>query len=54
MAAAQAGDLPAAVQRVREAIKLQPRLGGDPAPPAPDVAPGAPAVCEALGLARDG
>ena len=48
MAAAQAGDLPTAVDRVREAIRLQPgwrellgRLDSE-------IAPGAPAVLEAL------
>ena len=48
MAAAQAGDMPTALERVREAIRLQPgwrellgRLDSE-------IAPGAPAVLEAL------
>jgi uncharacterized Ntn-hydrolase superfamily protein len=52
LALAQAGDLDGALERVRRAIELQPgwlellpRL-------APEIAPGAPAVCEALGLER--
>jgi uncharacterized Ntn-hydrolase superfamily protein len=51
LAAAQAGDLPTALERVREAIRLQPgwrelldRLDAE-------IAPGAPAVREALGEA---
>ena len=48
MAAAQAGDLPTAVDRVREAIRLQPGWRELLGRLDPEIAPGAPAVLEAL------
>ena len=48
MAAAQAGDLPTALDRVRAAIALQPRWRGMLAQLTPEIAPGAEAVRVAL------
>jgi uncharacterized Ntn-hydrolase superfamily protein len=48
MAAAQSGDMPTAVQRVREAIRLQPGWRELLGRLDPEIAPGAPAVLQAL------
>ncbi len=48
LAAAQAGDMPTAVDRVREAIRLQPGWRELLARLEPEIAPGAPAVLQAL------
>jgi uncharacterized Ntn-hydrolase superfamily protein len=48
LAAAQAGDMPTAVERVREAIRLQPGWRELLARLEPEIAPGAPAVLQAL------
>jgi Flp pilus assembly protein TadD len=48
LAAAQAGDMPTALQRVREAIDLQPGWRELLSRLEPDIAPGAAAVRDAL------
>jgi uncharacterized Ntn-hydrolase superfamily protein len=48
LAAAQAGDMPTALDRVREAIRLQPGWRELLARLEPEIAPGAPAVLQAL------
>jgi uncharacterized Ntn-hydrolase superfamily protein len=48
MAAAQSGDMPTAVERVREAIRLQPGWRELLGRLDPEIAPGAPAVLQAL------
>jgi hypothetical protein len=53
MAAAQAGDLPTALERVREAIRLQPGWRELLARLDADIAPGASSVLEALEDAGD-
>jgi uncharacterized Ntn-hydrolase superfamily protein len=53
LAAAQSGDLPTALERVREAIRLQPGWRELLGRLDPEIAPGAPALREALADARD-
>jgi uncharacterized Ntn-hydrolase superfamily protein len=48
LAAAQAGDMPTAIERVREAIRLQPGWRELLTRLEPEIAPGAPAVLQAL------